>query len=43
MSKVKGELTGLENFGYYLMVFLTFGGVWFWKVLIKKAIIEGTK
>jgi len=41
--KVKGELTGLENFGYYFIVIMTLGAYWFLKVVIKKAIIEGMK
>ena len=36
----KPQLSDLEKFGYYLAVFVTFGGYWFVKILIKKAIIE---
>lgn len=34
------SLSGLESFVYYLFVFLTLGGVFLYKVIIKKALIE---
>lgn len=37
------KLSNLEIFGYYLACLVTFGGYWFAKILIKKAVIEATE
>jgi len=37
---MKKEISGFENFVYYLFVFLSFGVLWVYKIMVKKAILE---
>ncbi len=37
---MKKQLTGFESFVYYLFCILTLGGVWVYKIVMKKAISE---
>lgn len=37
---MKKEIGGFENFIYYVMVILTLGGAWGYKIIVKKAMSE---
>ncbi len=37
---MKKEITVFENFIYYLFVLLTLGGLWVYKIMVKKALSE---
>ncbi len=37
---MKKEISGFENFIYYLFVILSFGGLWVYKTMVKKALSE---
>lgn len=40
---MKKDITGFESFIYYLFCILTFGGLWIYKIVVKKAIAEMNK
>ena len=40
---MKKEISGFESFVYYLFVILTLGGLWVYKITMKKAISEMMK
>jgi len=40
---MKKELPTWELFAYYIFNVLTFGALWLYKIVIKKAIIEANK
>ena len=40
---MKKELSGFENFIYYLFMLFTLGGLYVYKVVVKKALCEMTE
>lgn len=40
INNMKKQLSGFENFIYYFFMFATFGGLYIYKVVVKKALCE---
>jgi hypothetical protein len=40
VENMKKQLTGFESFIYYLFMLLSFGGLYVYKVVVKKALSE---
>ncbi|HOX96612.1 MAG TPA: hypothetical protein PLI45_04520 [Candidatus Woesebacteria bacterium] len=43
LKEMKKQLGGFENFVYYLFMLFTLGGLYVYKVVVKKALCEMTE